>query len=58
MEKFGLKGTLKVFGAPAEEQLVSRPYFVRDGHFDDVDLAFHDHIGGEFRPPTACCSRR
>ena len=31
MEKFGLKGTLKVFGAPAEEQLVSRPYFVRDG---------------------------
>ena len=49
MEKFGLKGTLKVFGAPAEEQLVSRPYFVRDGWFDDVDLAFHDHIGGEFR---------
>ncbi|MGB6653417.1 MAG: amidohydrolase, partial [Xanthobacteraceae bacterium] len=26
MEKFGLKGTLKVFGAPAEEQLLSRPY--------------------------------
>jgi aminobenzoyl-glutamate utilization protein B len=26
MEKYGLKGTLKVFGAPAEEQLVSRPY--------------------------------
>ncbi len=48
MEKFGLKGTLKVFGAPAEEQLVSRPYFVRDGWFDDVDLAFHNHIGGEF----------
>ena len=48
MAKFGLKGTLKVFGAPAEEQLVSRPYFVRDGWFDDVDLAFHNHIGGEF----------
>ena len=42
------KGTLKVFGAPAEEQLVSRPYFVRDGWFDDVDLAFHNHIGGDF----------
>jgi aminobenzoyl-glutamate utilization protein B len=40
MQKFGLKGTLKVFGGPAEEQLVSRPYFVRDGWFDDVDLAF------------------
>ncbi|MGH6680650.1 MAG: amidohydrolase, partial [Bradyrhizobium sp.] len=48
MEKFGLKGTLKVFGAPAEEQLVSRPYFVRDGRFDDVDLAFHNHIAGNF----------
>ena len=48
MEQFGLKGTLKVFGAPAEEQLVSRPYFVRDGWFDDVDVAFHDHIGGDF----------
>jgi aminobenzoyl-glutamate utilization protein B len=48
MQKFGLKGTLKVFGAPAEEQLVSRPYFVRDGWFDDVDLAFHNHIAGNF----------
>lgn len=45
MERFGLEGTLKVFGAPAEEQLVSRPYFVRDGYFKDVDVALHDHIG-------------
>jgi aminobenzoyl-glutamate utilization protein B len=43
----GIPGTLKVFGAPAEEQLVSRPYFVRDGHFDDVDIAFHAHIMDE-----------
>ena len=48
MERFKLKGTLKVFGAPAEEQLLSRPYFVRDGYFDDVDVAFHDHVAGEF----------
>jgi aminobenzoyl-glutamate utilization protein B len=48
MERFGLKGTLKVFGAPAEEQLVSRPYYVRDGWFDDVDVAFHNHIGADF----------
>jgi aminobenzoyl-glutamate utilization protein B len=48
IDQFGLKGTLKVFGAPAEEQLVSRPYFVRDGHFQDVDVALHDHIGKEF----------
>jgi aminobenzoyl-glutamate utilization protein B len=45
IDRFGLTGTLKVFGAPAEEQLISRPYFVRDGWFDDVDVAFADHIG-------------
>src|SRR6266508_3633114 len=48
IDRFSLKGTLKVFGGPAEEQLVSRPYFVRDGWFDEVDVAFHNHIGGEF----------
>src|SRR5215831_9322234 len=45
IDTFGITGTLKVFGAPAEEQLISRPYFVRDGWFDDVDVAFADHIG-------------
>jgi aminobenzoyl-glutamate utilization protein B len=45
LDHFGLKGTLKVFGAPAEEQLISRPYYVRDGWFDDVDVAFAAHIG-------------
>ncbi len=48
MEKFELRGTLKIFGASAEEQLLSRPYFVRDGFFDDVDLAFHDHVLDRF----------
>lgn len=47
MAECGLAGTLKVFGAPAEEQVLSRPYFVRDGHFDDVDIALHPHIGPE-----------
>lgn len=49
MEKFGITGTLKVFGAPAEEQGISRPYFVRDGYFDDVDVAFHDHLRDNFK---------
>jgi len=49
IEKHGFGGTLKVFGAPAEEQLLSRPYFVRDGYFDDVDVSFHDHIYDEFK---------
>ena len=49
MERFRLPGTLKIFGASAEEQLLSRPYFVRDGLFDDVDIAFHDHTSDEFK---------
>jgi len=48
MKELSLPGTLKIIGAPAEEQLVSRPYFVRDGHFDDVDIAFHAHIRDTF----------
>lgn len=48
IDTFGLKGTLKVFGAPAEEQLISRPYYVRDGWFDDVDVAIADHIAAAY----------
>jgi aminobenzoyl-glutamate utilization protein B len=48
LDKFGLNGTLKIFGAPAEEQLISRPYYVRDGWFDDVDIAFADHIAAGY----------
>lgn len=49
MDEYGVKGTLKIFGAPAEEQLLSRPYFVRDGFFDDVDVALHDHVSHQFK---------
>jgi len=31
IDKHNLKGTIKLFSAPAEEQLVSRPFFVRTG---------------------------
>lgn len=49
MEEHKISGTLKVLGAPAEEQVLSRPYFVRDGVFDDVDIALHPHIGADLR---------
>lgn len=49
IEKHALPGSIRVFGAPGEEQLLSRPFYVRDGYFDDVDIAFHDHISDEFR---------
>lgn len=47
MQASGIAGTLKIVGAPAEEQLLSRPYMVRDGVFSDCDIAFHPHVGSE-----------
>jgi aminobenzoyl-glutamate utilization protein B len=47
IEQHHLQGTIKLYSAPAEEQGISRPYFVRDGYFKDVDAAFHAHVGSD-----------
>lgn len=49
MQKFKLPGTLKVFGRRPRSRCCAAPYYVRDGLFDDADLAFHDHIYDEFK---------
>ncbi len=41
IEKFSLKGTVKVFGSPAEELCLGKPYMGRAGCYDGVD-AFLD----------------
>jgi len=48
MDKFGLKGTIKVFGSPAEETLISRPYMIRAGLFDGVDAVIDNHSSSGF----------
>jgi len=48
IDRYGLRGTIKVFGSPAEETLVSRPYMVRAGLFDGVDAVMDNHSGGNF----------
>lgn len=48
MEEFGIQGTIKVFGGPAEETLVSRAYMARDRLFDDVDVLLNDHGSMDF----------
>lgn len=48
MKAGNLQGTLKFFGVPAEELLLARPYFVRDGYLDDVDIAMWCHVGSDF----------
>ena len=44
MEQFKIPGTIVVSIGPAEEQVMSRPYLVRDGYFKDVDAAIITHI--------------
>ena len=39
----GLKGTIKVFGSPAEENYDGKAYLVREGYFDGVDACISHH---------------
>lgn len=43
MEKFGIKGTLKVFGEPAEKLRASKPIHAAKGYYDDLDAAVSFH---------------
>ena len=45
MEKYGLKGTVRFYGCPAEENFSGKVYMVRDGCFRDVDAAISHHPG-------------
>ncbi len=38
-------GTLRVYGTPAEEGGAGKVYMVREGLFDDVEIALHWHAG-------------
>lgn len=43
MENNNIKGTVKLFGTPAEEGGSGKVYMVRAGLFDDVDTVLHWH---------------
>lgn len=43
MEQYGIPGTVKFFGCPAEETLVGKVWLVRDGHFRGVDVVLSHH---------------
>jgi hypothetical protein len=43
MEETGTPGTIRVFGCASEEAQGAKVYFVRDGLFDDVDVALAWH---------------
>lgn len=43
MEKHGLKGTIRLYGTPAEETLIGKVYMLLAGLFDDLDVCLHYH---------------
>ncbi|MCK6617260.1 MAG: amidohydrolase [Cyclobacteriaceae bacterium] len=45
MMQTGLKGTIKVYGTPAEEGGAGKVYMVREKLFDGVDIVMHWHPG-------------
>jgi aminobenzoyl-glutamate utilization protein B len=43
MEQFEIKGTIRFFGCPAEENFSGKVFMVRDGVFDRVDTVLSHH---------------
>jgi len=42
-DKHKLKGTIRVYGTPAEETLIGKVYMTLDGQFKDLDVCLHWH---------------
>jgi len=52
IKKEKLKGTIRFYGTPAEESVGGKLYMVREGLFDDVDVAIAWHPSSEVRSDT------
>ncbi len=48
-DKYKLKGTLRVYGTPAEETVIGKVYMTLDGQFNDLDACLHWHPGSKNR---------
>jgi aminobenzoyl-glutamate utilization protein B len=49
IDKHKLKGTIRVYGTPAEETLIGKVYMLLAGLFRDLDICFHWHPGSQNR---------
>jgi aminobenzoyl-glutamate utilization protein B len=47
LDATGSPGTVRLYGTPAEEGGSGKVYMVREGLFDDVDVALHWHASGQ-----------
>ena len=43
MQKHRFKGTIRLYGTPAEETVIGKIYMLLDGQFDDLDVCLHWH---------------
>ncbi|MEG2074180.1 MAG: amidohydrolase [Angelakisella sp.] len=49
LQNYGIRGTVRVYGTPGEENYASKAYYVKHGLFDDVScsVGFHAHDRNE-----------
>ncbi len=45
-----LRGTVRYYGCPAEEELIGKTFMLRDGYFDDLDAALYWHPSSNNAP--------
>lgn len=55
MEKHGLKGTIRLYGTPAEETGIGKTYMVKEGVFSDCDAALHWHPSSRTKTSYSLC---
>lgn len=48
-DKSAFKGTIRVYGTPAEETVIGKVYMTLDGQFNDLDACLHWHPGSKNR---------
>ena len=53
-----IKGTVKLFGTPAEETGIGKTYMLREGLFKDVDTILSWHAGDSHRGEPGIIQRR
>ncbi|MBM3993938.1 MAG: amidohydrolase [Planctomycetes bacterium] len=61
-DKYKLKGTIRIYGTPAEETLIGKVYMLLAGLFRDLDACLHWHPGTKnrtyFSASKACVSAK
>ena len=45
LDQHELKGTIRIYGTPAEETVIGKVYMTLDGQFDDLAVCLHWHPG-------------